>query len=227
MKELTIIIPIYRIFVHLPVCLYEFEHKSHNIGHLIEWRRRNSRIDLSPFRCPEESLQFGLHSTVAFAGRIFEPRLVRDSHASTRVLDQAGLLQRARGNRYAGTLNAEHHRQEFLGQRKRLCQRAVVGDQQPETTALLQTMQPIAGSNLHDLASGKTDALMHRIKERIVLFHLTAKDIAPNPHCRSWNLNNGPYDCLIDTEERAGIGYSFYAYGSHLDRSAVLHGLDQ
>src|SRR5208282_5897119 len=129
------------------------------------------------FPCPKERLELGPHRTVAFAGRIFEPRLVHDSYATTRVLDQASLLQRARGNRYAGAVHAEHHRQEFMGQWKRLCQRAVVGDQQPATTALLQRMQPIAGGSLHELASGKTDALVHYIEERIVLFHLTPQGI--------------------------------------------------
>ncbi len=90
--------------------LYEFEHKDHDNEHLVGWHCRASRIDLRPFRCRKEPLQFFPDSTVAFACRIVEPRLVRDSYATTRVPNQVGLLQETRGNRYAGALNAQHHR---------------------------------------------------------------------------------------------------------------------
>src|SRR4051812_28710280 len=65
---------------------------------------------------PEQSIELGANDAVALARRPFEARSVQDAHLAARVGDEPPLGEVADRDPHALPCDAQHEREEFLGQ---------------------------------------------------------------------------------------------------------------
>ena len=102
---------------------------------------------------------------VALARGGFEPLPIDDGDAAAVIRDQAGLLKDSRDDGHGGTRGAEHHRGEFLRQRKLVGAHTVVRHQQPPRQTMLDLVHRIAGGRLHDDADKRLEEAGHQLVE--------------------------------------------------------------
>ena len=137
------------------------------------------------------------HPFVAFAGCRFEPLSIRDRNAASAIVYQAGLLQVVGPDRYAGALNAEYHREEFVSEQKGIGSRAIVRDQKPAAAALQKRVQTVAGCGLRELGDDRLDEPLQQLPERLAFSHFSAEDVG----CDAKRVSRGDLDgsaCVID-----------------------------
>ena len=76
----------------------------------------------------EQLIVLHADSFVAFTSCRFESLSIRDGDMASAIADEPGFLQIVGADRYAGALNAEDHSKEFVGERKGIRSRAIVGN---------------------------------------------------------------------------------------------------
>ena len=94
----------------------------------------------------EEPCELVPDGVVTLAGDRLEAGPITDSHATSRVLDQPGLLQHAGGDRHAGPAHAQHERKELVSHGELVRPGAVVRGEEPLGEALLDGVACIAAS---------------------------------------------------------------------------------
>lgn len=98
-----------------------------------------------------------LYNAVAFASGRFEAYPIEDRDAPPCATNKTCPLKNAGCNRYAGALNAQHCREEFLRKRKCVRAGAIMGNQEPSTIALPEGMKPVASRGLRELIARDMD----------------------------------------------------------------------
>src|SRR3954451_8589150 len=85
---------------------------------------------------------------VAFAGSGLKAAAVEDGDQPAGIADEACSLQDSRGDGNARAVHAQHHGDEFLGERHFIILDPVMSHQQPSSKALLQSVPSVTGCRL-------------------------------------------------------------------------------
>ena len=88
------------------------------------------------------------HRSIAFAGRGLETLTILDADLLRGVVDQACAPQRAERECDGGSTNAQHDREEFLGQLKGVLPHPIVGHEEPSGESLFHGMEGVTGDGL-------------------------------------------------------------------------------
>jgi hypothetical protein len=99
----------------------------------------------------QQAVEFTLDDAVAFAGARFEAFTIENLDAATAVMNQAGVMQLARGFRDTFATHTEHIGDQLLGDLKLVRRSTVDLDQQPAAQLLVERVMTIAGRRLRDL----------------------------------------------------------------------------
>ena len=100
---------------------------------------------------PEQPGELGTHDRVALARGGLEPGPIEDLHVSAVVFDETPVLEMADGDPDALPRDAQHERQEFLGQEEGVALGAIVGRQKPAGTTPRDRVEPVARGVLRRL----------------------------------------------------------------------------
>jgi hypothetical protein len=90
-------------------------------------------------------MNMSVDDAIAFAASVQQSVLIQDSHNTTIVSDQAGLLQAFCGQRHAAPGHTQHLGYEFLCEGKTIAAEKIAGLQQPAAQPRLQFVQGVAG----------------------------------------------------------------------------------
>src|SRR5579859_87253 len=92
-----------------------------------------------------------LYCLIALAGGVLQGGAVEDVNAAARIFEDAEFLQIAGRDRNGRPVNAQHHRQELMGELQLIAVAAVVRQQQPSREAFIECVVGVAGSRLRHL----------------------------------------------------------------------------
>src|SRR5271166_6545664 len=157
----------------------------------------------------------------------FEAGAVNNRHAASVVVNESGLPQDARGERDTGTLHAQHQGEEFMPQRERVRSRAVMGNQQPATAALLERVQPVTRSCLSDLADRPLEIVLQQHLQWLATRHRASQRGLPDAKRLTRDLHDRVRDGAVEAEECAEASNALDADRSDLGSPSITHRPDE
>ena len=101
----------------------------------------------------EVGVQLRLYRGIALASGIFEFFAIQNMHFSAAIIDDPRFLKDASGHGYAGATRTQHAGHQFLREGQGVHANPVLRHQEPTRQALVDFVQPVAGSDLLRLQS--------------------------------------------------------------------------
>jgi len=130
---------------------------------------------------PERRATYDRFGKAGLARGGFEPFAVHDSDLPAKIGDQAGVLERRGDDADGRPRRPEHHRGEFLGQRKVVRFHPIVCHQQPARQPLLDGVHGIASRRLHDEADQRLGVIGQDVVERASPIEFAPKCVHRHP----------------------------------------------
>src|SRR5579885_591354 len=130
-----------------------------------------------------------LQDLIALARGRFQTFAIKNGDLAALILDVSRLPQHARCKRHFRTRRAEDMRQKFMGHRKTVSLRSIMGNQEPTAKPLFQPVDAITSGGLRYLGEHVAGVTQHAVVENAAALKLPVQCVAPDTPTVSRNLN--------------------------------------
>jgi hypothetical protein len=136
--------------------------------------------------------------------------------------DQAGFLQRMRGERYGRPAHAKHHRKKLLGQGQRIILIAITRVQQPSSQTRLKTVDGITSGRLLQVGRHDVIGACGQMSDRQAFARRVVEFFDIHPQRMSRQLNDRFGESELRLEPDFGADGALAADGCDLDGLPVF-----
>src|SRR3974390_2379861 len=160
---------------------------------------------------------------VALAGFLLQTRRIHDVDAAPALADEAFALQQTCGGRDRGSPRSQHHREEFLGQVKRVAFDSITNHQEPARQSLFGFVQAVTGGKLAKDSSLALHALQNAFVQLLVFVELLLQFLEGHSQSSAFDLHKAARWNARVPQKMEALHYALLAPDAHFRAGAARH----